>query len=41
VLEFLKPIAPDRLTVAPANPALNKVGGVPEGPELLVAPAQT
>lgn len=41
VLELMKPIAPDRLTVAPANPALNKVGGVPEGPELLVAPAQT
>jgi putative SOS response-associated peptidase YedK len=41
VLELLKPIAPDRLTVAPTNPALHKVGGVPEGPALLVAPAQT
>jgi putative SOS response-associated peptidase YedK len=27
-----------RLTAAPANPALNKPGAEPEGPELLRAP---
>jgi putative SOS response-associated peptidase YedK len=39
VVELLKPIEASRLSVAPANPALNKPGEVPEGPELLVAPA--
>ena len=29
----------DRLSARPANPALNRAGAVPEGPELLVAPS--
>jgi putative SOS response-associated peptidase YedK len=29
----------ERLSARPANPAVNKAGGAPEGPELLVAPA--
>ena len=34
------PLAAELMRVAPANPLVNKVaGGVPEGPELLVAPA--
>jgi putative SOS response-associated peptidase YedK len=37
-VELLRPLAPERLTVAPANPALNKVGDAKEGPQLLVAP---
>jgi hypothetical protein len=39
VLDLLRPIDASRIEYAPANPALNKVGGVREGPELLVAPA--
>jgi len=31
-------IAGSRLSAAPANPALNKAGDAPEGPELLIAP---
>ena len=36
-LELLGPIASERTSVAPANPAVNKAGV--EGPELIVAPA--
>jgi len=36
-LELLGPIAAERTSAAPANPAVNKAGV--EGPELLVAPA--
>lgn len=36
-LELLAPVAPDRTSAAPANPAVNRAGV--EGPELLVAPA--
>ena len=36
------PLDPGRMSSAPANPALNKVGkGMAEGPELLVAPQKT
>jgi putative SOS response-associated peptidase YedK len=36
------PLDPQRMSGAPANPALNKVGkGMAEGPELLVAPQTT
>jgi hypothetical protein len=36
------PLDPRRMSSAPANPALNKVGkGTAEGPELLVAPQET
>jgi putative SOS response-associated peptidase YedK len=36
------PLEPSRMSSAPANPALNKVGkGMAEGPELLVAPQET
>jgi len=38
-VELCVPLAPDRLTGAPANPKVNKVGKGIEGPELLVAPA--
>lgn len=38
VLPLLRPFPSSRLGVRPANPALNKVGGTREGPELLVAP---
>ncbi len=31
-------LAESRLSAAPANPALNKAGDAPEGPELLLAP---
>ena len=34
--EFLRPIPSDRVSVLPANPAVNKAGV--EGPELIVAP---
>lgn len=38
--ELLRPLEPaERLSVAPANPAINKVAGTKEGPELLEAPA--
>lgn len=33
------PLDPARVDASPANPALNKVGGTKETPELLVAPA--
>jgi putative SOS response-associated peptidase YedK len=39
VLALCGPLAAERVSAAPANPALNKVGGVVEGPDLLVAPA--
>ena len=32
-------LSDDRLSAQPANPALNRAGAVPEGPELLVAPS--
>lgn len=32
------PLAAGRMKATPANPALNKVGGTTEGPDLLVAP---
>ncbi len=39
-LALCGPLPEQRLSAHPANPAVNKVGdGVPEGPELLVAPA--
>src|SRR5207302_776303 len=38
-LELCAPLPQERLSAAPANPALNKPGQQPEGPELLVAPA--
>jgi putative SOS response-associated peptidase YedK len=37
-LELCVPFPADRMESAPANPELNKVGGAPEGPDLLVAP---
>jgi putative SOS response-associated peptidase YedK len=37
-IAMLGPLDPRRMEGAPANPALNKVGGTTEGPELLVAP---
>jgi putative SOS response-associated peptidase YedK len=37
-IAMLGPLDPRRMAGAPANPALNKVGGAAEGPELLVAP---
>jgi putative SOS response-associated peptidase YedK len=37
-LALCEPLAPSRLTAAPANPALNKPGAADEGPELLRAP---
>jgi putative SOS response-associated peptidase YedK len=37
-IAMLGPLDPGRMEGAPANPALNKVGGATEGPELLVAP---
>ncbi len=37
-IAMLGPLDPRRMQGAPANPALNKVGGAAEGPELLVAP---
>jgi putative SOS response-associated peptidase YedK len=38
-LELCVPFPAERMESAPANPELNKVGGAPEGPSLLVAPA--
>ena len=38
-VELCVPFPPERMQSAPANPALNKVGGAHEGPELLVASA--
>lgn len=38
VLPLLRPLPSERLDVRPANPALNKVGGTREGPQLLTAP---
>ena len=38
-LGLCAPFPADRMESAPANPELNKVGGAPEGPALLVAPA--
>jgi putative SOS response-associated peptidase YedK len=38
-VELCVPFPPERMESAPANPAVNKVGGAHEGPELLVAPA--
>ena len=38
VLELCRPLDADLMTVAPANPAVNKAG-IDEGPELLVVPA--
>jgi putative SOS response-associated peptidase YedK len=32
------PLAAERMVAAPANPLVNKVGGVEEGPQLLLAP---
>jgi putative SOS response-associated peptidase YedK len=37
-IAMLGPLDPRRMEGAPANPALNKVSGTTEGPELLVAP---
>ncbi|MGI8460990.1 MAG: SOS response-associated peptidase [Solirubrobacterales bacterium] len=38
-VELCVPFSADRMESAPANPALNKVGGSKEGPQLLAAPA--
>jgi hypothetical protein len=38
VPELCGAILASRLLARPANPALNRAGGVPEGPELLQAP---
>jgi putative SOS response-associated peptidase YedK len=38
-LALCRALPAERLTATPANPALNKPGAVPEGPELLLAPA--
>ena len=38
-LELCGPLPAARLSASPANPAVNKVDGAPEGPELLRAPA--
>jgi len=41
-VEMCGPLDPGRMSSAPANPALNKVGkGMSEGPELLVAPQES
>jgi putative SOS response-associated peptidase YedK len=37
-LELCGPLPAQRLSASPANPAVNKVDGAPEGPELLRAP---
>ena len=39
-LSLCGPLAEDRLSARPANPAVNKPGDAPEGPELLVAPQE-
>jgi putative SOS response-associated peptidase YedK len=36
-VSLCRPLEPSRITAKPANPALNKVGGTKEGPELLEA----
>jgi putative SOS response-associated peptidase YedK len=36
-VSLCRPLDPSRITATPANPALNKVGGTKEGPELLKA----
>ncbi len=38
-LALCEPLAPSRLSAAPANPALNKPGVAEEGPDLLRAPS--
>jgi putative SOS response-associated peptidase YedK len=38
-LALCGPLSAERLSAAPANPAVNKVDGAPEGPELLRAPS--
>lgn len=38
-LELCRALPEGRLSASPANPAVNKVEGAPEGPELLRAPA--
>jgi putative SOS response-associated peptidase YedK len=38
-LALCGPLPASRLSASPANPAVNKVDGAPEGPELLRAPA--
>jgi len=39
-LSLCGPLPADRLSARPANPAVNKPGDAPEGPELLVAPQE-
>ena len=39
-LSLCGPLPADRLTARPANPALNRPGVAPEGPELLYAPEE-
>lgn len=38
--QLLEPLPGERLSVAPANPAINKVAGTKEGPELLEPPEE-
>jgi putative SOS response-associated peptidase YedK len=38
-LSLCGPLPAERLSARPANPAVNKAGGSPEGPDLLIAPA--
>jgi putative SOS response-associated peptidase YedK len=38
-LALCGPLPASRLSASPANPAVNKVDGAPEGPELLRLPA--
>jgi putative SOS response-associated peptidase YedK len=37
-LELCLPLPAERLSARPANPAVNRPGQAPEGPELLLAP---
>jgi putative SOS response-associated peptidase YedK len=39
-LALCAPLAPERVSATAANPAVNKVDGAPEGPELLHAPVE-
>jgi putative SOS response-associated peptidase YedK len=39
-LSLCGPLPPERLSANPANPALNRPGAVPEGPELLPVPEE-
>ena len=39
-VSLCRPLDPDRMEAKPANPAINKVGGMKEGPEMLEAPAE-